>query len=105
MEPTISGKEIKEWRKAKGLSPQDVAGMCSVSASTVYNWELDRNKPHGKAAETLRRLIDGEIAAFPLTPLEDRLLRELMAKHSIANREELLKKLVLDSIESPPGER
>ena len=103
MEPQIDGAEIRQWRKEKGLSREEVGELCNVSASTVHNWESGRNKPHGKAAETIARLLAGEISVTPLTPLEERLLDELQAKHGFKNREDLLKKLVLDAIGESPS--
>ncbi|MCW1885593.1 helix-turn-helix domain-containing protein [Luteolibacter flavescens] len=98
MDSHFEGGALRAWRKEKGLSREEIGELCGVSASTVHNWESGRNKPHGKAAETVERLIAGEIAVTPLTPLEGRLLSELQSRRGFASREELLKALVLESI-------
>lgn len=103
MDIQIDKAEIRAWRKEKGLTRDEVGKLCSVSASTVFNWESGRNKPHGKAAETLQGLISGEIAVFPLTPLEERLLNELQARRGFASREDLLRALVIEDIEKGPS--
>lgn len=99
----FDGENLRTWRKEKGLSREEVGQLCSVSASTVHNWESGRNKPHGKAAETLHQLLLGEIAVFPLTSLEERLLIELQSRRGFASREELLRALVVEEIERGGG--
>jgi transcriptional regulator with XRE-family HTH domain len=86
----MTGTEIRQWRERKGLTREDLAKECSVSAATVANWELGRNQPHGAAAEKLNRLVAGMESVFPLTAQEERLLREIMARTGYATREEFL---------------
>lgn len=100
MQSNFEGAQLRAWRKRKGMSRAEVGDLCSVSASTVHNWESGRNTPHGKAAETVERLLAGEIAVTPLTPLEDRLLNELQERRGFVTREELLKHLVLEALGS-----
>lgn len=99
----FDGDAIRSWRKQKGLSRQEIGKVCGVSAATVHNWEAGRNRPHGKAAETLRLMISGETAIIPLTPLEERLLNELQARRGLATREDLIKSLLLEELARKPG--
>ncbi|MES2706365.1 MAG: helix-turn-helix transcriptional regulator [Verrucomicrobiota bacterium] len=94
----FDGNAVRSWRKQRGLSREEIGRICGVSASTVHNWEAGRNQPHGKAAETIRQLVSGEIAVMPLTPLEERLLNDLQRRRGAKTREDLLKLLVLEEI-------
>lgn len=40
------GKRLKEARKARKMTQQDVADRVGVSVSTVKKWELDLNEPN-----------------------------------------------------------
>lgn len=40
------GKQLKEVRKARGLTQAELAERVGVSLSTVKKWELDMNEPN-----------------------------------------------------------
>ena len=45
MEDNMIGRYLKELRKKKGLSQQDLANLLNVSKQTVSNWENDNIQP------------------------------------------------------------
>jgi DNA-binding transcriptional regulator YiaG len=50
---------IKELRKAKGLTRDQLAALMEVSASCIWNWE--QNKPmHKKYQRKLEKILGGE---------------------------------------------
>jgi transcriptional regulator with XRE-family HTH domain len=51
--------ELRARRKAKGLSVDQVATLCGVSASTVVRWEQGKTKPSRRDhADRLARLLN-----------------------------------------------
>ncbi len=94
----MNGPEIRQWRKTRGLSREELARLCSVSYAAVANWELGRNQPHGAALQKLQSLMSGEISVTPLTPQEERLLDELVGRGGFGSREEFLLNALLQQI-------
>ena len=54
----MTGKEIKEKRKAKRWTQQQLADMIGVHQVTVARWETDANKPHPAVIRLLRMLLE-----------------------------------------------
>lgn len=98
----MSPSEIKDFRKRKGLTQEELGKLCGVGKSSVSQWESGTTDPSGSARVILEEFLSGIRAIIPLTPLEDRLLDELVERHGVANREDLLKKLVLEAIATNP---
>ena len=98
----MSPAAIKAWRESRGLTRVQLAVLCSVSPATVANWELGRNAPHGAAAARLMSMIKGEISVMPLTPHEERLLDELVARGGYRTREDFLTSKLLEAIKTTP---
>lgn len=94
--------EIKAYRKKKDLTQEELGKICGVGKSSVSQWEKGTTEPSGSARIILDDLLSGDRMLIPLTPLEERLLDELVKRHKLDSREELLKKLVLDSIGQEP---
>jgi transcriptional regulator with XRE-family HTH domain len=58
MEDNMIGRYLKELRKKKGLSQQDLANLLNVSKQTVSNWEVGRKAPRMKAVSKMAKLFD-----------------------------------------------
>lgn len=52
----MKGQELYELRKRMGLSRERFARLVNVSASSIKNWELERNKPSPLAEERLEQI-------------------------------------------------
>jgi putative transcriptional regulator len=52
------GDKLKNLRKLKGWSQEQLARELGVSLNTVQRWETGRNKPSALAREKLQRLFD-----------------------------------------------
>jgi len=48
MRDTKFATELRERRKARGLTQAQVASLCDVSTVTVWNWEKGRSAPWSK---------------------------------------------------------
>ena len=101
MEIEITPEKIIAYRESRGLDRPALGNLCHVSASTVANWELGRNKPHGAAKEKLQSLLSGEVAVIPLTAQEERLLDEIVDRGGFASREDFLTQTLVDVIKQP----
>ncbi len=53
----MTGKEIKEKRKAKGLTQDELANLVGVSRVTIARWETDKRKPHPAIFRLLQFLL------------------------------------------------
>lgn len=53
----MTGKEIKEKRKAKGWTQQQLADEMGTHQITVARWETDKQKPHPSAIRLLKMLL------------------------------------------------
>ena len=56
----ITGKEIRAWRKEKGLSRWEMVGLLGVNYFTLYRWEREKNSPSPMAVELLKKLMKKE---------------------------------------------
>lgn len=52
------GTQIKQRRKALGLTQQELADKLNLSRSTVANWEIDRNYPDIKLLLSISEILD-----------------------------------------------
>lgn len=52
------GTQIKQRRKALGLTQQELADKLNLSRSTVANWEIDRNYPDIKLLLSISKILD-----------------------------------------------
>lgn len=96
----MNGKQIRAWRLSKNMDRKELAALCNASPATVANWELDRNVPHGAALAKLNSLMAGEVAVVSLSPQEERLLNELVARGGYASRIAFLTDALLQRIQN-----
>jgi transcriptional regulator with XRE-family HTH domain len=54
----MTGKEIKEKRKTKGWTQQQLADVIGVHQVTVARWEIDQSKPHPAVMRLIKMLLD-----------------------------------------------
>ncbi len=89
--PRLSGDEVRFLRKEMDLAQNDLAGLLSVSESTIRNWEKERNKSGitGSAASLLRQLYIEHID-------EDGPTRELIERIARLNRDGYRNKIALE---------
>lgn len=53
----MKSEEIKEWRKANGLSVSELAKRVGVKEGAVYAWESNRSVPAGSSLKALQNLM------------------------------------------------
>ncbi|WP_193211426.1 helix-turn-helix domain-containing protein [Luteolibacter marinus] len=100
----MTAEKIRAFRTSKGLTQEELGKLCGVGKSSVSQWESGATEPSGPSRVILEDYLSGERALIPLTPLEEKLLNELLQRSGLATREELLKKLVLDAIAAEPAD-
>lgn len=54
------GEQMKEARRRKGLTQEDLAKQMSVSRSTVSHWEIGRKVPEKEFLDRLAQLLEEE---------------------------------------------
>ncbi len=57
--PDIDPNDILSFRKARGLSQQELASMLGVGVATINRWENGKAEPTGTAASVLKAVIAG----------------------------------------------
>ena len=99
----MNAEKIRAFRASKGLTQEELGKLCGVGKSSVSQWESGVTEPSGPSRVILEDYLSGDRALIPLTPLEEKLLNELLERSGLESREELLKKLVLDAIATEPA--
>ena len=56
------GEQMKEARRRKGLTQEDLAKQMSVSRSTVSHWEIGRKVPEKEFIDRLTQLLEEDFA-------------------------------------------
>ena len=56
------GEQMKEARRRKGLTQEDLAKQMSVSRSTVSHWEIGRKVPETEFIDRLTQLLEEDFA-------------------------------------------
>jgi transcriptional regulator with XRE-family HTH domain len=64
----ITGDHIKEYRKQRGLTQQDLAEILGVSLPTVKRWENNKTTPRDTSLLSLMGLFAGSAASTRLAP-------------------------------------
>ena len=60
--PKPFGEQMKEARRRKGLTQEDLAKQMSVSRSTVSHWEIGRKVPEKEFVDRLIQLLEEDFS-------------------------------------------
>ena len=60
--PKPFGEQMKEARRRKGLTQEDLAKQMSVSRSTVSHWEIGRKVPEKEFIDRLTQLLEEDFS-------------------------------------------
>lgn len=66
-EVRMTGQEVKELRKKRGLTQQELADIIGVDRVTVARWEIGEKKPSNLAKRQLSRLAKKVNTKVPAT--------------------------------------
>ncbi len=58
----VGGEALKAWRIARGLTRRQLAGMLSVTETTIYRWESGDRQPPGGLLELALEALDRRLA-------------------------------------------
>lgn len=81
------GEQMKEARRRKGLTQEDLAKQMSVSRSTVSHWEIGRKVPEKEFLDRLTQLLEEEFIFDQEEETED-LLEEPIESREVTLAEE-----------------
>lgn len=57
--------QLKQWRRARGLSQSQAAPLLGVPLNTLQNWESERNQPRGLALDALLSRLNSKRSKRP----------------------------------------
>lgn len=80
------------------MTQAELGALCGVQKSSVSQWESGATVPSGKAKMELEKLLNGDEAVMPLTPVEQRLMAQLLHVRKAKDRTKLLEALLLESL-------
>lgn len=80
------------------MTQEELGALCGVKKSSVSQWESGKTIPSGKAKMELEKLLNGDQAVMPLTPIEQRLMAQLLHIRKAKDRTKLLEALILESL-------
>ena len=74
MEKNIIGKYLRDLRRRRGMSQQELALALGVSKQTISNWEVGRKVPRMKAVDKIANIFgvsrNSILAGLPVEMLE-----------------------------------
>lgn len=79
------GKKLRDLRKARKLTQQDIADRFKVTRGTVSNWEIERREPDLKTLEKLAAFYNVSLDYFAVEKTEDQLVEILDRARDILN--------------------
>ena len=85
--PKPFGEQMKEARRRKGLTQEDLAKQMSVSRSTVSHWEIGRKVPEKEFLDRLTQLLEEEFIFDQEEEAED-LPEETIESREVTSAEE-----------------
>lgn len=65
------GKKLKQLRKSKGMTQEDVAARVDITRSTISNYEIGRRTPHLKDLSALAGVFGVGLDYFGITQKDD----------------------------------
>ena len=81
------GEQMKEARKEKGLTQEDLAKQMSVSRSTVSHWEIGRKTPEKEFLDRLEQVLEVEFV-FDQEDEAEELQEEAIVSREVPSAEE-----------------
>lgn len=79
------GKKLRDLRKARKLTQQDIADRFQVTRGTVSNWEIQRREPDLKTLEKLAAFYNVSLDYFAAEKTEDQLVEVLDRARDLLN--------------------
>lgn len=67
----VIGKKLKQLRKSKGMTQEDVAAKVNITRSTISNYEIGRRTPHLKDLSALAGVFGVGLDYFGITPKDE----------------------------------
>ena len=86
----MSPIEIKDLRKLKKLTQEQLGEICGVRNSSVSRWEKGVDSPSGPALKILKQLQNGDLTISQISELELKLLNQNVTVGNFRNREDYL---------------
>lgn len=67
----VIGKKLKQLRKSKGMTQEDVAEKVNITRSTISNYEIGRRTPHLKDLSALAGVFGVGLDYFGVSPKDE----------------------------------
>ena len=67
----VIGKKLKQLRKSKGLTQEQVAEKVDITRSTISNYEIGRRTPHLKDLSALAGVFGVGLDYFGISPKDE----------------------------------
>lgn len=67
----VIGKKLKQLRKSKGWTQEDVAAKVDITRSTISNYEIGRRTPHLKDLSALAGVFGVGLDYFGISPKDE----------------------------------
>ena len=67
----VIGKKLKQLRKSRGLTQEQVAEKVDITRSTISNYEIGRRTPHLKDLSALASVFGVGLDYFGITPKDE----------------------------------
>ena len=67
----VIGKKLKQLRKSKGLTQEQVAEKVDITRSTISNYEIGRRTPHLKDLSALAAVFGVGLDYFGISPKDE----------------------------------
>lgn len=84
--------KLKELRKNRKITQQEIADRFGVTRGTVSNWEIGRREPDIHTLEELARFYGVSLDYFSKKPTKDQFLELLARANSLFANEEVTQK-------------
>ena len=67
----VIGKKLKQLRKSRGMTQEDVAERVRITRSTISNYEIGRRTPHLKDLSALAAVFGVGLDYFGISPKDE----------------------------------
>lgn len=67
----VIGKKLKQLRKSKGMTQEQVAEKVDITRSTISNYEIGRRTPHLKDLSALAEVFGVGLDYFGVSPKDE----------------------------------